>query len=68
MAPGSGLELEVGVTFHAHSWFTNTEVADYFISNTLLLGENEAEVLTPSFTQRRRAFAPPRTAARRRLR
>ena len=46
LAPGSELELEVGMTFHAHSWFTNTDVVDYFISNTVLLGENSAEVLT----------------------
>ena len=46
LAPGSGLELKIGMTFHAHSWFTNTEVVDYFISNTVLLGENGAEVLT----------------------
>ena len=46
LAPGSELELEVGMTFHAHSWFTNTQVVDYFISNTVLLGENGAEVLT----------------------
>ena len=46
LAPGSELELEVGMTFHAHSWFTNTDVVDYFISNTVLLGENGAEVLT----------------------
>ena len=46
LAPGSELELKVGMTFHAHSWFTNTDVVDYFISNTVLLGENGAEVLT----------------------
>ena len=46
LAPGSELELEVGMTFHAHSWFTNTDVVDYFISNTVLLGEHGAEVLT----------------------
>ena len=46
LAPGSELKLEVGMTFHAHSWFTNTDVVDYFISNTVLLGENGAEVLT----------------------
>ena len=46
LAPGSELELKVGMTFHAHSWFTNTKVVDYFISNTVLLGENGAEVLT----------------------
>ena len=46
LAPGSELALQVGMTFHAHSWFTNTRVVDYFISNTVLLGENGAEVLT----------------------
>ena len=46
LAPGSELELKIGMTFHAHSWFTNTDVVDYFISNTVLLGENGAEVLT----------------------
>ena len=51
LAPGSELELKVGMTFHAHSWFTNTEVVDYFISNTVLLGENGAEVLTSATPQ-----------------
>jgi Xaa-Pro dipeptidase len=46
LAPGSDLELEVGMTFHAHSWFTGTGRADYFISNTVILGEDGAEVLT----------------------
>ena len=46
LAPDSELELKVGMTFHAHSWFTNTDCVDYFISNTVLLGENGAEVLT----------------------
>jgi Xaa-Pro dipeptidase len=46
LAPGSTLELKAGMTFHAHSWFTNTNVADYFISNTVLLTEDGAEVLT----------------------
>jgi len=46
LAPGSDLRLEVGMVFHAHSWFTNTAVADYFISNTVMLGPNGAEVLT----------------------
>ena len=39
------------MTFHAHSWFTNTDVVDYFISNTVLLGENGAEVLTSATPQ-----------------
>jgi Xaa-Pro aminopeptidase len=46
LAPGSELELKTGMTFHAHSWFTDTGVVDYFISNTILLGPQGAEVLT----------------------
>ncbi len=46
LAPDSELELKVGMTFHAHSWFTDTDCVDYFISNTVLLGEDGAEVLT----------------------
>ena len=46
LAPDSDLRLETGMTFHAHSWFTNTDCVDYFISNTVMLGENGAEVLT----------------------
>lgn len=46
LRPGSDREIKTGMIFHPHSWFTNTEVADYFISNTVLLGENGAENLT----------------------
>ncbi len=46
LAPNSELELQAGMTFHAHSWFTGTEFADYFISNTVLLTDAGAEVLT----------------------
>jgi len=46
LAPGSTRVLKTGMTFHAHSWFTNTDVVDYFISNTVMLGDNGAENLT----------------------
>lgn len=46
LAPNSQLELKVGMTFHTHSWFTNTDCVDYFISNTSLLTESGCEVLT----------------------
>jgi len=46
LQPGSDRMLEAGMVFHAHSWFTNTDVADYFISNTVLLTESGAEILT----------------------
>ena len=46
--PNSQRTLEVGMVFHTHSWFTNTDLVDYFISNTVMLTENGAEVLTSS--------------------
>jgi Xaa-Pro dipeptidase len=46
LAPDSRLELKAGMTFHLHSWFTNTGVADYFISNTALLDDKGCEILT----------------------
>ena len=46
LQPGSKRKLEAGMTFHAHSWFTNTDVVDYFISNTVMLTDNGAENLT----------------------
>ncbi|MDH3387299.1 MAG: Xaa-Pro peptidase family protein [Gammaproteobacteria bacterium] len=46
LQPGSTRELRVGMTFHAHSWFTNTDVADYFISNTVMLTDSGAVNLT----------------------
>ncbi len=47
LQPGSDRKLETGMTFHAHSWFTNTDVVDYFISNSVMLTEAGAENLTP---------------------
>ena len=46
LQPGSDRVLQAGMVFHAHSWFTNTDVVDYFISNTVLLTQDGAEVLT----------------------
>lgn len=46
LQPGSTRELKTGMTFHTHSWFTNTDVADFFISNTVMLSETGAENLT----------------------
>lgn len=42
----SDLEVKTGMTFHAMSWFTETGRGDYFVSNTVLLGDDGAEVLT----------------------
>lgn len=49
--PNSQRTLEAGMVFHAHSWFTNTDVVDYFISNTALLTDNGAENLTSQTPQ-----------------
>ena len=46
LQPDSERVLQAGMTFHAHSWFTNTEVVDYFISNTVMLNESGVEILT----------------------
>jgi Xaa-Pro dipeptidase len=46
LAPTAQWELQAGMVFHAHSWFTNTDCVDYFISNTVLLTEDGCEVLT----------------------
>ena len=42
----SDLVIESGMTFHAMSWFTETGRGNFFVSNTVLLGEGGAEVLT----------------------
>ncbi|KZY35833.1 creatininase [Roseovarius sp. HI0049] len=41
----SDLEMKVGMTFHLMSWFTETGRGNYFVSNTVLLGPDGAEVL-----------------------
>jgi len=46
LRPGSTLELKAGMTFHLHSWFTNTGRGDYFISNTAVLRSRGCEILT----------------------
>ncbi len=51
LAPNSEMELKVGMTFHLHSWFTNTACVDYFISNTAVLTENGCEILTTQSPQ-----------------
>ena len=46
LAPNSELELKAGMSFHLHSWFTNTDCVDYFISNTAMLTDAGCEILT----------------------
>jgi Xaa-Pro dipeptidase len=42
----SDLVVESGMTFHILSWLMGTGRGDFFISNTVLLGESGPEVLT----------------------
>ena len=42
----SDLEMRTGMTFHVMSWFTGTGRGNFFLSNTVLLGDRGAEVLT----------------------
>ena len=51
LAPESRIELQVGMVFHLHSWFTNTDCVDYFISNTAILTESGCESLTKQTPQ-----------------
>jgi Xaa-Pro dipeptidase len=51
LAPNSPMELKPGMAFHLHSWFTNTDVVDYFISNTAILTEKGCEILTTDSPQ-----------------
>lgn len=46
LRPDSQREMQPGMTFHLMSWFTETGRGNYFISNTVLLGPDGAEVLT----------------------
>ena len=48
LAPNSELVMKIGMSYHLHSWFTDTDCVDYFISNTGMLTENGCEILTSS--------------------
>jgi len=41
----SNLEMKAGMTFHLMSWFTETGRGNYFVSNTVLLNPEGAQVL-----------------------
>ena len=46
LRPDSDWEVRAGMTFHVLSWLLGTGRGDYFLSNTVLLGEGGPEVLT----------------------
>jgi Xaa-Pro dipeptidase len=47
----SDIPVKTGMSFHVLSWLMGTGRGDYFISNTVLLGEKGPEVLTRTPTQ-----------------
>ncbi|WP_159715916.1 M24 family metallopeptidase [Geminicoccus flavidas] len=50
LRPDSDLVIRTGMSFHILSWLMGTGQGDYFISNTVLLGDQGAEVLTQTPT------------------
>tara|TARA_B100001996_G_scaffold155151_1_gene118154 strand:+ start:786 stop:1943 length:1158 start_codon:yes stop_codon:yes gene_type:complete len=46
LAPDSKRVLKVGMVFHTHSWLMWSGKGDYFYSNTVILTDNGAEILT----------------------
>ncbi|WP_222182384.1 M24 family metallopeptidase [Geminicoccus harenae] len=50
LRPDSDLMIRTGMSFHVLSWLMGTGQGDYFISNTVLLGDQGAQVLTQTPT------------------
>lgn len=43
---GGKVEVAAGMTFHVLSWITDAELGDYFVSDTVIVGEESTEVVT----------------------
>ncbi|MGH3649208.1 MAG: M24 family metallopeptidase, partial [Acidimicrobiia bacterium] len=43
---GGKVEIVAGMTFHVLSWITDAELGDYFVSDTVTVGEKGSEVVT----------------------
>jgi Xaa-Pro dipeptidase len=43
---GGKVEIAAGMTFHVLSWITDSTVGDYFVSDTVIVGEEQNEVVT----------------------
>jgi len=43
---GGKVPVAVGMTFHLLSWITDPELGDYFVSDTVIVGEQTTEVVT----------------------
>jgi Xaa-Pro dipeptidase len=40
------VEVKAGMVFHVLSWITDSEIGDHFVSDTAVVGEDRAEVIT----------------------
>ena len=40
------MEVKAGMVFHVLSWITDEEIGDHFVSDTVIVGEDGAEVIT----------------------
>jgi Xaa-Pro dipeptidase len=43
---GGKVEIAAGMTFHVLSWITDAELGDYFVSDTVIVGDRSNEVVT----------------------
>jgi Xaa-Pro dipeptidase len=43
---GGKVEIAAGMTFHVLSWITDASLGDYFVSDTVVVGEHGSEVVT----------------------
>jgi len=43
---GGKVEIAAGMTFHVLSWITDAELGDYFVSDTVIVGNRSNEVVT----------------------
>lgn len=43
---GGRVEVKQGMTFHVLSWITDADVGDYFVSETVIVGERTTDVVT----------------------
>jgi Xaa-Pro dipeptidase len=43
---GGKVEIAAGMSFHLLSWITDAEIGDYFVSDTVIVGEDANELVT----------------------
>ncbi len=40
------VEVKAGMVFHVLSWITDEQIGDHFVSDTVIVGKDRAEVIT----------------------